>query len=214
MKLFSFYKEIKNFLLIKKLSKFGLKEAIINEDGSISFIGHVNLSNKNLKKIPFNFKNVHGDFDCSNNQLSDLVNVPETVGGNFYCANNQLTNLKNSPKEVKGSFCCSSNKLKTLEYCPSNIYRLIAEDNYINTLEHFPEIVRGSCYLRKNDINSIETLKTSDIRGDITIGTRKDSENKTINFLTNIELKKQLEMRDLDLALSKKTTINHKKLKI
>ena len=60
--------------------------------------GHVILSVLNLKKIPWKFNIVTGDFDCENNKLTTLENSPKEVGGDFYCRNN---NKKFTEKEVR-----------------------------------------------------------------------------------------------------------------
>ena len=60
----------------------------INDDGSIDVVGTVNLSNRNLTKIPFNFGKVSGGFFCYNNQLTSLKGSPNTVGGGFDCYSN------------------------------------------------------------------------------------------------------------------------------
>ena len=58
--------------------------------------GEVNLSRINLMQLP--------DF------LSDVK-----IQGDFNCSVNHLSNLVNAPSEVEGSFDCTENKLKSLE---------------------------------------------------------------------------------------------------
>ena len=41
---------------MKKPEDFGIKNYTWNPDGSLSVVGGVDLSNKNLKTLPFNFK--------------------------------------------------------------------------------------------------------------------------------------------------------------
>ena len=93
----------------------------INDDGSIDVDGAVNLSNRNLTKIPFKFRNVSGDFYCHNNQLTSLEGAPNTVGGVFDCTDNKLTSLEGAPNTVGGYFDCSDNQLASLDGAPNNV---------------------------------------------------------------------------------------------
>ena len=93
----------------------------INDDGSIDVDGAVNLSNRNLTKIPFKFRNVSGNFSCYDNQLTSLKGSPNIVGVGFYCSNNQLTTLKGAPNIVGGVFYCPYNQLTSLEGAPNTV---------------------------------------------------------------------------------------------
>ena len=93
----------------------------INDDGSIDVDGVVNLSYKNLTKIPFKFRNVSRGFSCSYNQLTSLEGAPNTVGRWFDCNNNQLTSLEGAPSSVGSNFYCSDNQLTSLEGAPSSV---------------------------------------------------------------------------------------------
>ena len=77
----------------ENLEKYNLdsSKVVINPDGSIDYSGDVDLSEKNLKEIPFKFNKVSGDFDCENNSLTSLKGSPQEVGGSFGCSSNQLT---------------------------------------------------------------------------------------------------------------------------
>ena len=127
---------------IHKICKeHNIKYYTINDDMSISVDGSVNLSYRNLKSIPIKFKEVGGDFSCSENQLTSLKYCPETVGG-FYCSRNQLTSLKYCPETVGGDFYCNNNQLTNFDGLPEffeqdihiggnpvdEIYRLFKED--------------------------------------------------------------------------------------
>ena len=51
---------------------------------------------------------VVGDFDCSFNNLTNLIGSPHTVKGYFDCSNNRLlTSLKGIPKTIGGRFWIS-----------------------------------------------------------------------------------------------------------
>jgi len=93
----------------------------INSDGSIDVIGHVDLSNSSLNKIPIKFNKVSGDFNCMRNNLKSLVNAPIQVGGSFSCRENKIKSLMGSPRTVGGNFICSDNKITDLNGAPGEI---------------------------------------------------------------------------------------------
>jgi hypothetical protein len=78
----------------------------VHEDGSVSVHQNVRLNDKNLTRIPFNFRSITGDFYCYNNNLTSLEGAPKEVGGDFYCYNNNLTSLEGAPEIIKGEFIC------------------------------------------------------------------------------------------------------------
>jgi hypothetical protein len=89
------------------------KDAVIlNDDGTISIKGNVNLSNRGLTRLPYKYKEVTGSFDISNNNLKSLSNTPRKIGGNFNASKNQLKSLSNGPEVVKGSY--TVNNMPTL----------------------------------------------------------------------------------------------------
>ena len=99
---------------------------ISNSDGTYDYNGDLNFSNmdlKSLKEIPIRLRNVSGDFNCYENQLTNLEGAPLKVGGHFRCYKNQLTNLEGSPLEVGGFFVCLKNKLISLQYAPLEVGR-------------------------------------------------------------------------------------------
>ena len=87
----------------------------ILDDGSIYVDGSVNLSNKNLDLIPFNFSEVTGSFNCSDNNLTSLKGSPKIVGTYFNCSHNKLTNLEYGPEIVKVYYDATYNKLTSLK---------------------------------------------------------------------------------------------------
>lgn len=78
-------------------------------DGSLFVPGDLDLSSRNLAKLP------------------DLSNV--TVGGNFNCEDNLLTSLRGSPREVKGDYNCGHNILLTREVTTAIGGKFICEGN-------------------------------------------------------------------------------------
>jgi len=101
--------EIKNWLDEHKIQNY-----TINDDLTIDVDGNVDLHDRKLKKLPFQFGNVNGYFDCSYNQLTSLEHCPKTVNGGFYCYNNQLTSLEHCPETVNGSFYCYNNPINSI----------------------------------------------------------------------------------------------------
>jgi hypothetical protein len=85
--------------------------------------GDVNITDKNLTKIPVKFGVVDGYFDCSDNQLNSLEGAPQTVDRDFYCNDNQLKSLEGAPQTVDGGFYCYKNQLKSLEGAPQTVGR-------------------------------------------------------------------------------------------
>ena len=87
---------------------------VINEDLSVSVIGDVNIHmGKPLygcNELPVKFRDVSGNFNCSNNYLKSLAGCPVRVIGNFSCADNKLKDMVGSPIEVCGYFSCNNNE--------------------------------------------------------------------------------------------------------
>ena len=93
-----------------------------NSDGSYDVNGNVDLTEKNLTKLPFKFNKVSGWFYCSYNKLTTLEGAPKEVGGGFYCDNNKLPTLEGAPtKVIRGGFYCGNNKLTTLKGAPTEV---------------------------------------------------------------------------------------------
>jgi hypothetical protein len=109
----------KKVLIEKWLKEMYIENYTINDNYTISTRSGVDLSNRNLKKLPdyIKFAEVFGYFDCDDNNLISLEGCPEMVMGNFYCANNKLTSLEGCPEFVKKDFHCEDNKVQfTREY--------------------------------------------------------------------------------------------------
>ncbi len=169
-------------------SEYGIKNHSINDDMSISIIGHVNLTHKNLKSLPIKFKEVSGDFSCSHNQLTSLKNCPETVGGYFSCHSNQLTSLKYCPETVGGDFYCGYNQL--------------------TNFDGLPEFFEQDIYLYENPVNEIYRLFKQDhrciywirefgaIQGDEVVRDRLEEVYHTLG----IDIPKDIELKEYTLV--------------
>jgi len=142
----------------KKLTPedFGITKYTWNPDGSLNVKGNIDLSNKNLKVIPFKFKEVDGWFSCNNNQLTSLEGAPTKVGGGFYCSCNQLTSLEDAPIEVAGDFYCINNQLKSLEGIPRKIGGMFL--CYDNPKEFTKEEIKYAMH-STNTIKFIKSIK-------------------------------------------------------
>ena len=105
-------------IVVDHIDKYNYKHYI---GKTVKVKGNVDLIGLGLTKIPINFTEVDGNFDCSWNQLSDLVGAPVKVGRNFDCSYNKLTSLEGGPKEVGESFDCEDNQLTSLEGAPVKV---------------------------------------------------------------------------------------------
>lgn len=110
----------------------------IKEDLSVDAHGPVNMSNRNLKKIPIKFNRCTSDFICSHNKLETLENSPFSVHGNFNCSNNNLTNLKGGPRLVSGAYNCSNNYLVSLDGAPLKLKVFNCSNNQLKDLDKAP----------------------------------------------------------------------------
>ncbi len=139
--------------------KYGIENYTINTDGNIDVDGNVDLYNKGLIKIPFNFNRVSGFFYCDNNQLTSLEGAPQSVG-DFYCRYNKLTNLEGAPKEVGGGFYCRDNQLTSLEGAPQSIGGdFYCYNNKLTNLKGTPNSIGGKFYCSNNKLISLKGLE-------------------------------------------------------
>jgi len=106
------------------LKDLSITKYTIHKDGSVTAYQSVNISNKKLVKIPINFREIEGHFDCSHNHLTNLVGAPQIVKGYFHiikgyfhCSYNYLTSLEGAPQEVT-DFYCHHNQLISLDGLP------------------------------------------------------------------------------------------------
>jgi len=107
--------------IFKEIEKYKIRNYTFNDDLSIDVNDVVNLSFKNLTKIPFKFRNVSGSFYCDYNNLTSLDGCPETVGCSFDCDYNSLTSLSGGPKTTGHDFSCNGNNLTSLDGCPKTV---------------------------------------------------------------------------------------------
>ena len=150
LKTYKIFESQDNSELIRKLEKFGIKNYTINKDGSINVDGDVNLSRKDLTKIPFRFGKVSGYFACSDNKLTSLEGCPKEVVEYFTCSFNKLKDLIGGPQEVGGDYYCYSNQLESLEGCAGDIGNNIFCDNNELEMLDCSSVINGYIYCRGN----------------------------------------------------------------
>ena len=130
-------------------SKYGIENYTINDDGSIDVNGDVNLSSRNLTKLPLKFRNVSGDFNCHDNQLRSLEGAPQSVGGHFSCYDNKLTSLEGAPQSVGGGFYCINNPV-------FNIWKLFQDFDKIELFNDYDTLreIDGKPHVVLDRLNS------------------------------------------------------------
>jgi hypothetical protein len=123
---------------------------IINSDMSVDTYGVVNISRRDLKKIPIKFRKCTSDFNCSHNNLETLENAPKEVHGNFNCSYNNLTNLKGGPLKVFGGYSCDHNKLTSLTGCPITVPYFNCSFNLLRNVDDAPIVTK--VFIRNNNL--------------------------------------------------------------
>jgi hypothetical protein len=137
--------------------KWGIENYTINPDGSIDVDDNVDLYSQRLTKLPLKFRNVSGDFNCSNNKLISLEGCPQSVSADFICFNNQLTSLEGGPQSVGGGFYCYNNQLISLVGCPQSLSGSFnCKNNKLTSLKGCPQSVGGYFYCSDNKLTSLE----------------------------------------------------------
>jgi hypothetical protein len=114
-------------------------------------MGNIDLSNKNLTKLPKNLPKKVNNFYCSHNLLTNLKGCPEIVTGGFYCNNNILTTLENGPKEV-GEFVCFENSNLLLYEI---IKYILKTDNNGRIFSNYDDYLLNKINKNKNDYREI-----------------------------------------------------------
>ena len=102
----------------KICKKYNIEDYIISSDGLVDVAGDVDLSHRDLSKLPLKFGKIDGAFYCDRNKLTSLEGAPQTVTGSFICRTNMLTSLEGAPQTVTGSFICDFNRLISLKGAP------------------------------------------------------------------------------------------------
>ena len=142
--------------LFEIIENYKIENYTFNDDFSIDVNGNVDLSFKDLTKLPFKFRNVSGDFDCRYNNLTSLEGSPKTVGCGFYCSANNLESLEGSPETVGLDFICRSNNLESLEGSPKTVLgNFDCRYNNLTSLKGGPETVMSNFSCSFNNLKSL-----------------------------------------------------------
>jgi hypothetical protein len=114
----------------------------LNSNGGVDVDGDVDLSFMNLTEIPVKFGKVTGSFDCDENKLTTLKNVPDWVGGSFYCSDNKLTSLEGCPDYVGEDFYCNYNNLKVyFKNIKEEDFKHLKKVDWFWVLEEYPFLI-------------------------------------------------------------------------
>lgn len=138
------------------MEKYNISNYKINADMTVDVEDSVDMSMKNIKKIPVKFGKINGNFDCSANKLTNLINSPDTITGYFDCSANEIYTLIGGPKIVLGGYYCMDNNLENLQGYP-NICRTLFDGsrNQINTLMGLPKNIDYSFFISENRLKNL-----------------------------------------------------------
>lgn len=148
--------KITQWLLSHNVQNFSIFEHF-SHGYVIDVQGDLDLSNKNLNKLPYKFSHVTKGCYLSGNCLTSLEGAPEKVGEDFDCSHNELISLDNFPYFVGGSIFCHENKIKDLKGIAQIINgSFTCYANQLQSLENGPKIVNGSMYCNDNLLKSLK----------------------------------------------------------
>ncbi|EKM7654149.1 hypothetical protein PVE54_001075 [Salmonella enterica] len=139
--------------------------------------GDFDCSDLDLTSLKGSPREVYGDFNCSSNKLQSLKYCPSVVNGGLNCSHNKLKLLKGSPNIVNGPFCCDNNSLESLLYCTEKVYgNFSCNNNKLISLEHSPKIIYENFYCHHNMLTSLKGCPT------VINGSLNCSDNKLNSF--------------------------------
>lgn len=171
------------FEITKWLDERKVKNYKINDDLTINVDWDVNLSSRiNFDKIPYKFKSVSGDFNCSFNNLKTLENCPDYVSGSFLASNNFLENFNYLPK--CDELFLHDNKFTSLKGISNLDFDLLDLTN--NSIFGCDEITENNIkkiYLYKNPIDDFLNCAIGTIRTDGMEWLRALSSNDNSEYL-------------------------------
>lgn len=114
------------FMLLKKrtdivnwLKRYGIEDFTIskyNNSYSVDVHGSVDLSNCKLKYLPVQFSTISGDFDISNNCLTNLDNLPQYIKGVSNYDNNVYSKSNDIMKWLDKNNVCNYQLVQTKGY--------------------------------------------------------------------------------------------------
>jgi hypothetical protein len=113
--------EKKKKLIENWLDVIGIKHYYISKELVVSVNNSVDISGVQIKKLPFQFGKVKGNFLCRGCGLDVMWGFPHTVTNNFDCSYNNIKHLDGFPSNIKGYVNISHNSIKSLD---TNIRRI------------------------------------------------------------------------------------------
>jgi hypothetical protein len=136
------------------------------QTGLVDVGGDFDCSDQGLTDLKgVEFGDVRGYFFCNDNQLITLEGAPQSVVG-FFCNDNQLITLEGAPQTVKGGFWCYDNELTTLEGAPQTVGgNFSCNGNHLTSLEGAPQTVGGYFHCNDNQLTSLEGAPQT-VKGD------------------------------------------------
>ena len=109
MKYIKLYENFDGIIKICKNNNF--KSFVINTNGTVDVNSDVDLSNKNLIKLPVKFNTINGSFYCNNNKFETLEDFPKKIDGDFDCSSNKLMVLYGFPEYFNGQLTIKNNPI-------------------------------------------------------------------------------------------------------
>lgn len=160
---------IMDFIAEKDLEIVGDKQhlrGIIKQDGKCydvfnlppNFVikGDLDLSCMELTELPdLSDVTIEGNFDCSHNDLTNLIGSPKKVGGKFACQENLLETLKGAEFTECDSFSCRENILTSLEFAPRVSTNFCCVGNELTSLKGAPQTLSGEFDCARNRLTNL-----------------------------------------------------------
>ena len=109
------------------------------DNGNLIVDQNIDISGRNLVKIPFNVHTVNGHFDVRGNQVISTKDFPRIINGNLVASNCEIVSLENFP-EVSGRIFLDGNYIRNLSGISNAVNFLSISRNPIETLVHAPII--------------------------------------------------------------------------
>lgn len=144
--------EIVDWLSFMEISRYE-----IDANLHVTVMDNVNISERGLKLLPVQFKEVFGNFYCSDNALINLKGSPICIHGSCRVDKNKLSSLENGPRMVKESYNCSHNPLLSLKGSPEKIgHDFLCTYGNLTSLEFGPKKIMGSFSCSNNKLKNLK----------------------------------------------------------
>jgi len=114
-----------------------------------------------FKDIPFQFGEVTGNFDVSNQDIISLEGSPYKVGGTYYCQSASLRDIKGAPQEIGEDFNCGGNQIRSLRGGPVKVGgNYNCPSNGLTSLVGAPEEIFGNFNCGYNSVKVLTGAPT------------------------------------------------------